>query len=161
MKIAQVAPLAESVPPALYGGTERVVSYLTEELVALGYDVTLFASGNSITDAELVPVCPRALQLSPEPYDAAAAQAFQMELLLPRAHEFDVVHFHTDWAHLPLFSRLGLPFLMHSARTARLFRSDSSALSGQRRASRFDFAGPALPSRPCELDRERAAWLAH
>ena len=66
MKIAQVAPLAESVPPALYGGTERVVSYLTEELVALGHDVTLFASGNSITDAELVPVCPRALQLSPK-----------------------------------------------------------------------------------------------
>ena len=112
MKIAQVAPLAESVPPALYGGTERVVSYLTEELVALGYDVTLFASGDSITDAELVPVCPRALRLSPEPYDAAAAQALQMELLLPRAHEFDVVHFHTDWAHLPLFSRLGLPFLI-------------------------------------------------
>jgi glycosyltransferase involved in cell wall biosynthesis len=111
MKIAQVAPLAESVPPALYGGTERIVSYLTEELVALGHEVTLFASGDSITDAELVPVCPRALRLSPEPYDAAA-QALQMELLLPRAQEFDVVHFHTDWVHLPLFSRLGMSFLM-------------------------------------------------
>lgn len=77
MKIAQIAPLAESVPPALYGGTERIVSYLTEELVAMGHDVTVFASGNSVTTAELVPVCPRALQLSAEPYDAAAAQALQ------------------------------------------------------------------------------------
>jgi glycosyltransferase involved in cell wall biosynthesis len=106
MRIAQIAPLTESVPPALYGGTERIVSYLTEDLVALGHDVTLFASGDSITTAELVPVCPRALRLSPEPNDAAAAQALQMELLLSRAQEFDVVHFHTDWAHLPLFSRL-------------------------------------------------------
>jgi glycosyltransferase involved in cell wall biosynthesis len=112
MKIAQIAPLAESVPPALYGGTERIVSYLTEELVALGHDVTLFASGDSITTAELVPVCPRALRLRPDPYDAAAAQALQMELLLQRAQEFDVVHFHTDWAHMPLFSRLGVSFLM-------------------------------------------------
>lgn len=112
MRIAQIAPLAESVPPALYGGTERIVSYLTEELVSLGHDVTLFASGDSITTAELVPVCPRALRLRPEPYDDAAAQALQMELLLPRAQEFDVVHFHTDWVHLPLFSRLGVSFLM-------------------------------------------------
>jgi glycosyltransferase involved in cell wall biosynthesis len=112
MKIAQIAPLAESVPPALYGGTERIVSYLTEELVALGHDVTLFASGDSITAAELVPVCPRALRLRPEPYDAAAAQALQMELLLSRVRDFDVVHFHTDWAHLQLFSRLGVSFLM-------------------------------------------------
>jgi glycosyltransferase involved in cell wall biosynthesis len=113
MKIAQVAPLAESVPPALYGGTERIVSYLTEELVALGHDVTLFASGDSITEAELVSVCPHALvRLSPDCRDAAAAQALQMELLLSRAQEFDVVHFHTDWAHLPLFSRLDLSFLM-------------------------------------------------
>jgi glycosyltransferase involved in cell wall biosynthesis len=112
MKIAQVAPLAESVPPALYGGTERIVSYLTEELVALGHDVTLFASGDSITDAELVSICPHALRLSPDCCDAAAAQALQMELLLSRAQEFDVLHFHTDWAHLPLFSRLGVSILM-------------------------------------------------
>jgi glycosyltransferase involved in cell wall biosynthesis len=133
MKIAQIAPLAESVPPALYGGTERIVSYLTEELVALGHDVTLFASGDSITTAELVPVCPRALRLRPEPYDAAAAEALQMELLLPRAQEFDVVHFHTDWAHLPLFSRLGVPFLMtphgrlDSPEVSRLLRKASDA----------------------------------
>jgi hypothetical protein len=69
MKIAQVAPLIESVPPRLYGGTERVVSYLTEALVGLGHDVTLFASGDSITSAELVPCCPRALRLDPTVHD--------------------------------------------------------------------------------------------
>jgi glycosyltransferase involved in cell wall biosynthesis len=112
MKIAQVAPLAESVPPVLYGGTERIVSYLTVKLVALGHDVTLFASGDSIADAELVSVCPHALRLSPDRRDAAAAQALRMELLLSPAQEFDVVHFHTDWAHLLLFWRLGVSFLM-------------------------------------------------
>jgi hypothetical protein len=105
MKIAQNAPLAESVPPVRYGGTERIVSYLTEELVALGHDVTVFASGDSITTAELVLVCPRALRLSPQPYDAAAAQALQMELLLQRAQEFDVVHFHTT-GHICRYSRV-------------------------------------------------------
>jgi len=111
MKIAQVAPLVESVPPALYGGTERVVSYLTEELVALGHDVTLFASGDSITEAELVPVCPAALRLSSEPIDPLMSHAYQLELVAGRAHEFDVIHFHTDWMQMPMFSRLGTPFL--------------------------------------------------
>jgi glycosyltransferase involved in cell wall biosynthesis len=112
MKIAQVAPLVESVPPAFYGGTERIVSYLTEELVALGHDVTLFASGDSVTCAELEPACPCALRLNPDPVDRAAAQALQMEQLAQRAREFDVVHLHTDWTQLPFFARLGVPFLM-------------------------------------------------
>ena len=72
MRIAQVAPLYESVPPRLYGGTERVVSYLTEELVKQGHKVTLFASGDSLTKAELVPICPRALRLNPDCVDQLA-----------------------------------------------------------------------------------------
>ena len=113
MKIAQIAPFPESVPPALYGGTERIASCLQEEPVALGHDVTLFASGDAITTAELVPVCPRALRLRPDPYDAAAAQAVPMELLSPPAQEFGDMHFHKDWTKKPLFSRLGVSFLMN------------------------------------------------
>ena len=75
VRIAQIAPLAESVPPKLYGGTERVVSWLTEELVSLGHDVTLFATGDSVTSAQLVPVAPRALRLSRPPPDPAIATA--------------------------------------------------------------------------------------
>jgi hypothetical protein len=94
MRIAQVAPLAESVPPKLYGGTERVVSWLTEELVSLGHDVTLFASGDSVTGAQLVPVGPRAMRLtrpSPEP---AIATAALLEAVAEAAHGFDVIHSH-------------------------------------------------------------------
>ena len=110
MRIAQIAPLTESIPPKLYGGTERVVSWLTEELVALGHDVTLFASGDSITEAELVPVCPAALRLSSQQIDPLVSHAYQLELVASRAHEFDIIHFHTDWAQMPMFSRLGTPF---------------------------------------------------
>ena len=111
MKIAQVAPLTERVPPMLYGGTERVVSYLTEELVALGHEVTLFASGDSVTAAELVSACPQALRSSTEEVDPVASHAYQLELVASRAHEFDIIHFHTDWGHLPVFARLKTPFL--------------------------------------------------
>ena len=106
MKIAQIAPLAESVPPKLYGGTERVVAYLTEELVRLGHDVTLFASGDSETSAELVACAPRALRLDPALKDPLAPQAYQLELVHRHAHEFDVLHFHTAHLHLPLFRSL-------------------------------------------------------
>jgi glycosyltransferase involved in cell wall biosynthesis len=106
MKIAQIAPLAESVPPKLYGGTERVVSYLTEELVRLGHDVTLFASGDSETSAELVSCAPRALRLDPALRDPLAPQAHQLEIVHRRAHEFDVLHFHVAHLHLPLFRPL-------------------------------------------------------
>ena len=111
LRIAQVAPLAESVPPKLYGGTERVVSWLTEELVDLGHDVTLFASGNSATRARLVSVWPRALRLGRPACDPVAAQAAQLEAMAERASDFDVIHFHTDWLHLPLLRRLQVPYL--------------------------------------------------
>jgi glycosyltransferase involved in cell wall biosynthesis len=111
MRIAQVAPLAESVPPKLYGGTERVVAWLIEELVELGHDVTLFASGDSATRAKLVPAWPRALRLGRPRSDPIAAQASLLEAVAQRAADFDVIHVHVDWVHLPLFSRLGIPFM--------------------------------------------------
>ena len=111
MRIAQVAPLAESVPPKLYGGTERVVAWLIDELIDLGHDVTLFASGDSVSRAKLVPVCPRALRLGRPRWDPSAAQALLLGALADRADDFDVIHFHIDWQHLPLVSRLGVPFL--------------------------------------------------
>ena len=111
MRIAQVAPLAESVPPKLYGGTERVVSWLVDEMVELGHEVTLFASGDSKTRATLVPVWPRALRLSRPASDPIAAQSALLEAIARRVAEFDVIHCHIDWLHLPLLTRLGVPFL--------------------------------------------------
>jgi glycosyltransferase involved in cell wall biosynthesis len=105
MRIAQVAPLYESVPPRLYGGTERVVSWLTEELVRLGHDVTLFASGDSMTTAKLVPVCKESLRLSPESVDHIAHHFVLMEKVLSRKDEFDLIHFHVDYIHYPLSRR--------------------------------------------------------
>lgn len=107
MKIAQIAPLAESVPPKLYGGTERVVSYLTEELVRMGHDVTLFASGDSVTAARLVPCAPRALRLDPRIKDPLPHHLLQLAVVRDRAEEFDVLHFHLDHLHLPLFRDIG------------------------------------------------------
>ncbi len=107
MRIAEVAPLAESVPPALYGGTERVVSWLTEELVRSGHEVTLFASGDSRTAATLVPVLPRSLRLNRPAPDAAAACARLLETVAEHATDFDIIHSHVDWIHLPLLRRLG------------------------------------------------------
>jgi glycosyltransferase involved in cell wall biosynthesis len=106
MKIAQVAPLIESVPPRLYGGTERIVSYLTEELVRFGHDVTLFASGDSITRAQLVPCSTRALRLDPAVHDAIPHIMLMIDKVRERAEEFDVLHFHIDLFHFPLFRSL-------------------------------------------------------
>jgi glycosyltransferase involved in cell wall biosynthesis len=103
MKIAQIAPLAESVPPRLYGGTERVVSYLTEELVRLGHDVTLFASADSQTSARLVACAPHALRLDPRVRDPLPHHLLMLERVRKQAHEFDVLHFHVEHIHLPLF----------------------------------------------------------
>jgi glycosyltransferase involved in cell wall biosynthesis len=111
MRIAQVAPLYESVPPKLYGGTERVVSYLTEALVQQGHDVTLFASGDSITQAQLVSICPRALRLDPDCQDSLAHHIVLMEEVFSRAYDFDIVHFHIDYLHFPLSSRYGVGHL--------------------------------------------------
>ena len=109
MKIAQVAPLAEAVPPKLYGGTERVVAYLSNALVELGHDVTLFASGDSETKATLVPIWPRALRLDPSVEDCFVPMFMQLETLARRAHEFDVIHSHLDYFGYPLLKRLGTP----------------------------------------------------
>jgi glycosyltransferase involved in cell wall biosynthesis len=107
MKIAQIAPLAESVPPKLYGGTERVVAYLTEELVRLGHQVTLFASGDSATRARLVACAPRALRLDSSVRDPVPHLLVMLERVRQRAHEFDVLHFHIDpLLHFPLFRGL-------------------------------------------------------
>jgi glycosyltransferase involved in cell wall biosynthesis len=102
MRIAQIAPLAERCPPRLYGGTERIVSYLTEELVRLGHDVTLFASGDSRTSAELVACCDMALRLNPDVMDPLPYQMKMMDEVRRRAHEFDVLHFHVEFLHYPL-----------------------------------------------------------
>jgi glycosyltransferase involved in cell wall biosynthesis len=106
MRIAQVAPLYESVPPQAYGGTERVISYLTEELVHRGHDVTLFASGDSRTSAELVPVCPRGLWRDADVRDTLTHHVRQMELVARNAPRFDILHFHGDPFHFPLARRL-------------------------------------------------------
>ena len=111
MRIAQIAPLHEAVPPKLYGGTERVVSFLTEELVAQGHDVTLFASGDSVTTAELDAVWPRALRLDPGIRDLIAPHMLLMEAVRRRADEFDVLHFHMDYWPFSLFGRQRTPFL--------------------------------------------------
>lgn len=103
MKIAQIAPLIESVPPRLYGGTERIVSYLTEELVGLGHEVTLFASGDSITAADLVPCVPKALRLDASVRDPIPYYMLMLDRVRQRAAEFDVLHFHIDQFHFPLF----------------------------------------------------------
>jgi glycosyltransferase involved in cell wall biosynthesis len=111
VRIAQVAPLTESVPPSLYGGTERIVSYLAEELVALGHEVTLFASGDSQTGAVLHAGAPRALRLDPDCRDPLAYHVLMLEEVAQAAPHFDIVHFHLDWLHFPLFRRLRVPFV--------------------------------------------------
>jgi glycosyltransferase involved in cell wall biosynthesis len=111
MRIAQIAPLTESVPPRLYGGTERVVSFLTEQLVAMGHDVTLFASGDSRTSAELAPMWPCALRFDATIRDAIAPHMLMMEQVCQRADEFDVLHCHLDYWPFSVFSRQDTPFL--------------------------------------------------
>jgi len=109
MRIAQVAPLYESVPPKLYGGTERVVSYLTEELVWLGHEVTLFASGDSETRAKLVAACPHALWRDGNCRETLPHHVRLMELVFQDTSRFDVIHFHCDYLHFPLLRRHSCP----------------------------------------------------
>src|SRR6478672_8837182 len=105
MRIAQISPLMEAVPPKFYGGTERIVAYLTDALAALGHEVTLFASGDSSTTATLVAACPRALRLDPTIRDHVAP------LIAQRASEFDVIHLHCDYLGYVALRRAGVPFL--------------------------------------------------
>ncbi len=109
MRIAQVSPLYESVPPKLYGGTERVVHFLTEALVDLGHEVTLFASGDSVTRARLIPGAPRALRLDAECREQIAPHVAMVERVMRQAGEFDVIHFHVDYFGFPLASRARIP----------------------------------------------------
>src|ERR1700675_4783771 len=107
MRIAQVAPLYECVPPKLYGGTERIVSYLTEELVRQGHEVTLFASGDSMTRANLVSVCPEALRLNSQCADHLVHHVRMLQEVVERQNDFDIIHFHIDYLHFPLVRALG------------------------------------------------------
>src|SRR5690349_8034004 len=109
MRIAQVAPLYERVPPLYYGGTERVVSYLTEALLELGHDVTLFASGDSITKARLVEGTPRSLRLDENSIVQLAHHIVLLERVFKQAQDFDLIHFHIDYLHFPLSRRVAVP----------------------------------------------------
>lgn len=109
MRIAQVAPLYESVPPKLYGGTERIVSYLTEELVRQGHEVTLFASGDSMTGATLVPACAASLRLDPNCVDRLAYHVLMLEEVLRQKDNFDIIHYHIDYLHFPISRRELVP----------------------------------------------------
>jgi glycosyltransferase involved in cell wall biosynthesis len=109
MRIAQVSPLFESVPPKLYGGTERVASFLTEELVRLGHEVTLFASGDSRTAARLISPCPRSLRLDSGCLDQWSHHFIMLDQVMERAEEFDLIHFHIDYLHYPLSRRCPTP----------------------------------------------------
>jgi glycosyltransferase involved in cell wall biosynthesis len=177
MKIAQISPLAESVPPKKYGGTERIVSYLTEELVRQGHDVTLFASGDSVTSAKLAPTIPAALRLHPTVRDPGAYAILQLEEVRQRAHEFDVLHFHWDYLHFPLLRALGVVnavTTMHGrldlAEHAALFDTFKDAplvsISDQQRQPlpRCNWAGTVyhgLPAGVCGFEpRPRGGYLA-
>src|SRR5207245_1697563 len=111
MRIAQVAPLFESVPPQYYGGTERVVSYLTEELVRQGHEVALFASGDSVTHARLVAGCHNSLRLDRQCVDPLTHHFIMLEKVFRRAADFDLIHFHIDYLHFPLSRRTGVTHL--------------------------------------------------
>ena len=126
MKIAQVPPLYEAVPPRLYGGTERVVSHLTDALVDLGHEVTLFASAEARTKAELVVVRDQAIRLDPAPLKSdLAAHMLMLATVRRQAHRFDVIHFHTDMIHFPLFEDLA-----HKTLTTLHGRLDLKDLAG-------------------------------
>ncbi|HKB45456.1 MAG TPA: glycosyltransferase family 4 protein [Chitinophagaceae bacterium] len=111
MKIAQVAPLYESVPPKFYGGTERVVSYLTEELIRQGNDVTLFASGDSVTSARLISNTEKALRLNAKCSDHLSHHIVQLQEIAERANEFDIIHFHNDYIHFPISVHFNVPYV--------------------------------------------------
>ncbi|SIO61776.1 Glycosyltransferase involved in cell wall bisynthesis [Singulisphaera sp. GP187] len=126
MRIAQVAPLYESVPPKLYGGTERVVSYLTEELVRQGHEVTLFASGDSRTNARLVAGCPRALWQEPGCLETLPHHVRLVTMVVREADRFDLIHFHLDYLHFPVVGRLPCPTV--TTLHGRLYPPDQEAL---------------------------------
>ncbi len=163
MKIAQIAPLAESVPPKLYGGTERIVSYLTEELVRQGHEVTLFASGDSRTSARLVPVCQTALRLDESVKDPIPHHIILLDEVRRRAEEFDVLHFHIDLLHAPmvndfasrtlttLHGRLDLPDLQPFYRAFPDLPLVSISNDQRRPMPPVNWAGTVHHGLPCDL----------
>ena len=142
MHIAQIAPLTEAIPPKLYGGTERVVSWLTEELIALGHEVTLFASGDSVTSARLEAVWPRALRLDGAVRDPNALHMLMLERVCQRAAEFDFLHFHLDYYPFSLFSRQSTPFRRHCM-AGSICRSTSRCSTHSARCRSFRFPTPS------------------
>ena len=126
MRIAQIAPLMESVPPRLYGGTERIVSYLTDELVRLGHEVTLFASADSVTAAELVGCASTALRLDSNVRDPIPYYMLMLDRVRKLAEEFDILHFHIDQFHFPLFRPDGRSHGDYSSRPTRPSRSQAA-----------------------------------
>jgi glycosyltransferase involved in cell wall biosynthesis len=136
MKIAQVAPLFERVPPELYGGTEGVVSYLTEALIDLGHGLTLFASGDSITRARLIPGSESALRLRGNAVkDSIALHVAMLGQLLKNVEEYDLIHFHIDYLHLPFLQQLPVSFLttrfVHNCLHVRLHRGPPAFMHGE------------------------------
>ena len=163
MRIAQISPLVESVPPRLYGGTERVVAYLTEELVAQGHDVTLFASGDSITNANLVPCSATALRLDTKAHDAVPHYMMMLDKVMRQAADFDILHFHIDHLHFPLTRKLTTPSvttlhgrqdLSDSAPFYAYFHDTplvSISASQRRPIARANFVGTVLHGLPTDL----------
>ena len=147
MKIAQLAPLIEAVPPKLYGGTERVVAYLTDALVDLGHEVTLFASGDSVTKGKLAPIWPRSLRLDPSVKDQFVPLFMQLETVARRAHEFDVIHAHIDYFGYPLLQRLGVPSVttLHGRLDLPELPSPLRVLSRRSRGIHLELAARPLP----------------
>lgn len=175
LKIAQVAPLYESVPPKLYGGTERVVSYLTEALVEMGHEVTLYASGDSLTTAKLRPLCARALRLDQQSVDPNADHVLLMETIFQEAGAFDIVHSHIDYGAFPLLRRMETPHLttLHGRldipNLQNLYREFSDeplvSISDQQRAplSWADWQATVyhgLPENLCTLHEQSEDYLA-
>jgi glycosyltransferase involved in cell wall biosynthesis len=169
MRIAQIAPLAEAVPPKLYGGTERIVSYLTEELVRLGHHVTLFASGDSRTSAELVPCTEKALRLYSAVRDPVPHILMMLEEVRRRTEEFDVLHFHVDMLHFPIFrnmsahtvttlhGRLDLPDLQPFYRKFPEFSLVSISNDQRRPMPPVNWAGTVYHGLPLDLLRPTAS----
>jgi glycosyltransferase involved in cell wall biosynthesis len=165
MKIAQVCPLYESCPPRLYGGTERIVYYLTEELIRRGHDVTLFASGDSSTSAVLEPACEQALRLDDACKDPLVYHLTMLHRVCRRAAEFDLIHFHTDYLHFPLFAdcwdktlttlhgRLDLPDLPVIMREFPMMPLVSISAAQQQPLSWANWCGTVLHGLPRDLHR--------
>ena len=175
MKIAQVAPLYESVPPPGYGGTERVVSWLTEELVRQGHDVTLFASGDSQTRARLISPCHQSLRTSPDCQDFLAHHMVMLDQLRTRRRQFDIIHFHTDYLHFPLcrewdqghittlHGRLDLPDLKPLYRTFSDMPVVSISYQQRRPLPQADWVGNVyhgLPERSLRFNAVPQEYLA-